>query len=523
MSDLIPTFTAPPAGAGTDTRSSTGAGAGAARFDGSAPAHLRLHRLSDAEEKKRNRLVAQLRVAQKVNARQQSYYEGSKRVRDLGISIPPHLKDVEAVTAWPEIVVDVIDERSDWRGWTVDVDDPDGEPGAGDPLGLGEAYDVNHLGIEVSQAVLDSLINGIGFLSTGTGEDGEPDVLVKAESPSMMTATWSPRLRRAVEALRENKASTGRITGWTLFELDSTITTERRDGGGLLVVDRDEHEMNRIPVAVLLNRPRSSRTSGRSEITRAVRSFTESGMRTLLGMEVSREFYAAPQRFLMGANEDMFLDEKGNLKPAWEVLLGRVLVAPLNEVDEAPTAGQFSAASPQPFTEVLKSLAQMVSAATGLPATHLGFATDNPSSADAIDKADRRLNSRARRRHSQYDLGLIELGRTICLWRDDDLPPAGIIRSLWTDPGAPPPAAQADRAVKMITAGALDPTWDFTLEQFGLTDDEIRRVKKERLRTQGRTSLTEIIDRVQAGAGGAPADGAGGEGDGSGDGVQPPA
>lgn len=511
MSDLYPTFTPPPAG----TSSSVA-------FDGTAPAHLRLHRLTDAEEQARTRLVSQLRHAQKVNARQQSYYEGSKRVRDLGISIPPHLKDVEAVTAWPEIVVDVIDERSDWRGWTVDVDDPDGEPGAGDPLGLGEAYDVNHLGIEVSQAVLDSLINGIGFLSTGTGEDGEPDVLVKAESPSMMTATWSPRLRRAVEALRENKAPTGRITGWSLFQLDSTITAERR-GGGVLVVDRDDHEMNRIPVAVLLNRPRSSRTSGRSEITRAVRSFTESGMRTLLGMEVSREFYAAPQRFLMGANEDMFLDDKGNLKPAWEVLLGRVLVAPLNEVDEAPTAGQFAASSPQPFTEVLKSLAQMVSAATGLPATHLGFATDNPSSADAIDKADRRLNSRARRRHSQYDLGLIELGRTICLWRDADLPPAGIIRSLWTDPGAPPPAAQADRAVKMITAGALEPTWDFTLEQFGLTDDEIRRVKKERLRTQGRTSLTEIIDRVQAGAVGAPADGAGGEGDGSGDGVQPPA
>lgn len=437
-----------------------------------APAFLTLHHLAETEEVTRSRLISQLRVAQHANARQQAYYEGSRRIRDLGIAIPPHLRDVEAVAGWPEIVVDVIDERSDWRGWVV---------ADNDPLGLGQVFKDNHLGIEVGQAVLDALICGLGYLSTGTGDvdRGEPDVLVKAESPSQMTATWSPRLRRAEDALRENYTRAGTPLGWTIYDLDSTVTVER-SGGRLVVTDRDEHNAGRVPVSVLLNRPRSSRLTGRSEITRAVRSLTDSGMRTLLGMEISREFYAAPQRYLMGADMSMFVDEDGNPTKAWDVMIGRLLLAPRDAQGELPIPGEFQAASPQPFTEILKTLAQAVSAATGLPATHLGFATDNPSSADAIRQANGRLDRRAGRRHRQYDLGLVDLGETVCLWRDGRLPERGSVASLWESTSEASPGAAADRAVKMIAAGVLDPTWDFTLEQFGLRDDEIRRVKAER-------------------------------------------
>ncbi|MBA3783424.1 MAG: portal protein, partial [Nocardioides sp.] len=66
-----------------------------------APAFLQLQNLSDEEESLRTRLISQLRVAQRANKRQESYYEGARLVRDLGIAIPPHLRDVESVIAWP--------------------------------------------------------------------------------------------------------------------------------------------------------------------------------------------------------------------------------------------------------------------------------------------------------------------------------------------------------------------------------------------------------------------------------------
>ena len=44
------------------------------------------------------------------------------------------------------------------------------------------------------------------------------------------------------------------------------------------------------------NRMRASDVSGRSEITPAVRYYTEAAVRTLTGMEVHREVYQAPQR-----------------------------------------------------------------------------------------------------------------------------------------------------------------------------------------------------------------------------------
>lgn len=459
-----------------------------------APAFLRLQSLSDVEEQTRARLLGQLSRARRANARQEAYYEGARKIRDLGISIPPHLRDVEAVAAGPQIVVDVVDERMDWRGWTH----------VGADLELETVFDENHLRIEVGQATLDSLICGLAYLTVGTGDDGEPEVLVKAESPSRMTATWDPRLRRAVDGLVEVYDARERLTGWQLYMPGETITTERRRGR-VVVVDRDDHGYERVPIAVLINKPRASRQGGRSEITRHIRSITDSHMRTLLGMEIAREFYGAPQRYLMGADESMFVDENGKPVGQWAALIGRMLMAPRDDNDQLPQAGEFKASSPQPFTELLKTYMQEISASSGIPATHFGFATDNPASADAIQRADARLDKRAVRRQRHYDLGLVELGEIVCLWRDGELPPPGVIKSRWTPVSLVAPGAAADRATKMIAAGVLDPAWDFTLEQFGLTDDEIKQVQSERRRSQGAT----VLDRLRAATTG-PKQGAGG-------------
>lgn len=451
----------------------------------SAAAFLSAPVLRDIEEQARQRLVSQLRKAQTANARQESFYEGSRRAADLGISIPPALRDkVEAVAGWPEIVVDVMDERMDWRGWDDEVD-----------LGLAQVASENHLPVEVGQATLDALIFGLSYLTVGTGAEGEPDVLVKAESPNAMTATWDPRLRRVTEALRESRDLHDRVVGWTLYLPDVTIRTERR-GGRLVVVDRDEHGLGRVPVSVLLNRPRGSRSGGRSEITRAVRYHTENAMRTLVGMEVAREFYAAPQRWLMGADESMFVDETGKPVSQWQAIIGRILMAPRDEEGNVPTPGQFNPASPAPFTELLKTSGQFVSANTGVSLSHLGFGSDNPSSEGALARADQRIDKRTIRRQRNYNMGLDDLGENVCLWRDGELPPRGAVRSVWVPVGMTSPGAQADRATKAIASGVLDPAWDITARQFGFDDREVKEIQRERRRSGGSAALRAVSARA---------------------------
>ena len=116
-------------------------------------------------------------------------------------------------------------------------------------------------------------------------------------------------------------------------------------------VDRvDDHELGRVPVAQFVNRPRASKTNGRSEITPAVRSLTDSAMRTLVGAEVAREFYAVPQRYLMGAPESFFLDEDGNPRGAWDAMMGKILAIERDEeTGDVPNVGSFAANSMSPF------------------------------------------------------------------------------------------------------------------------------------------------------------------------------
>jgi hypothetical protein len=182
-----------------------------------------------------------------------------------------------------------------------------------------------------------------------------------------------------------------------------------------------------------------------------------------------------------------------------------MLTAPRDSEGQLPVPGQFPSTSPQPFTEQLRTYAQMISAASGVPATHLGFTTDNPASADAIREANTRLDKRAMKRSSQYDLGIIDLGELCVLWRDGVLPPAGSIRSHWRDPSTPTPAAAADRAIKLIGAGVLPAESDVTLEQLGFSEIDMLRIKADRVEAAGRTALQQIADQLTARANAAAA------------------
>lgn len=421
------------------------------------------------------RLVKKLANHYRDNQVKEQYYEGKQRLKDLNISVPPGLKLINTVVGWAGTAVDVLEERLDFEGYI------------GDEFGLNEIYRSNDLDLESGLGHKDALVYGTGFVFVGKGrpEMGEPETLITIESPKRATAMYDMRSRRISAALLVDADKYGEVQNASLYLPDETIYVQAFENR-FIELSRDVHMLGRVPVAPLVNNPRSGDPYGRSEITRAVRSYTDSAVRTLLGAEVAREFYSSPQRYILGADESIFLDSDGNKINPWSVIQGRVLGVPYNE-DEGvmPQVGQFSANSPSPYFDQIRSLAQMISAETAIPASYLGFQTDNPASADAIRQMEARLVKRAERRQKQFGRTWQEVAKLALLVRDGSMPEeVQNIRPIWRDASTPTRAAAADEAVKLISAGVLMPDSEIVYNRIGLSDSDKQVLKAEKATSQ---------------------------------------
>jgi hypothetical protein len=416
------------------------------------------------------------------------YYEGKTRLKDLRISIPPQLSTVEAVVGWPGTAVDVLEERLDFEGYI-----------GAESLGLNEIYRANELDLESSLGHKDAFIYGKGFIVVGPGAEGEPNPLITIESPKKMTVEYDLRTRRVSAALLVNRDATGNPLSGSLYLPDVTVFMEFRNGTWI-DYDRDEHNRGRVAVASLTNNPRSGDPYGRTEITRAVRSYTDSAMRTLLGAEVAREFYSAPQRYILGAKEDTFTDSDGNPLDPWTVYQGRVLGLPYNQDDGVmPQVGQFNANDPRPYFDQIKAYATMLAAESAIPPSYLGFQTDNPASADAIRQMEARLVKRAERRQRQFGRAWTEVAKLALLIRDGAVPAeADSIRPIWRDAATPTRAAAADEVVKLIAAGVLPADSEVVMARIGLSDSDKEVVKAERRKAQAAALIGSLGTAAQA-------------------------
>jgi hypothetical protein len=439
-----------------------------------------------------DRMFQKLRHHDGKNHLLENYYEGKTRLKDLNISVPPALRLVDSVVGWAGTAVDVLEERLDFEGYI-----------GGDTLGLNEIFRANELDLESGLGHKDALIYGVGFVFVGKGSNGEADPLITIESPKKATALYDMRSRRLSAALLVDRDDIGEVQYGKLYLPNETITLER-ENNRWFEIDRDVHNLGRVPVSPLVNNPRSGDPDGRSEITKAVRSYTDSAMRTLLGAEVAREFYSAPQRFVLGAKEELFLDSDGNSLNPWSVIQGRMLGVPYNDDDGVmPQVGQFQANSPTPYFEQIRQYAQLIAAETAIPASYLGFQTDNPSSADAIRQMEARLVKRAERRQRQFGRTWSEVAKLALLVRDGEIPAeASNIRPIWRDASTPTRAAAADETTKLIQVGVLTPDSEIVYNRIGLSDSDKQVIKAEKAASSARSLVANLADAARAATGG---------------------
>lgn len=454
-------------------------------------ARLDLSYLSDDELALVEKMLNDLQLLNVANREAEERYEGRWTTTQFGISIPPSMQSLQTVAGWPGTVVDVLEERLDWLGWTSE----------GEDFGLSDVYSANTLDVDSGMAHLDSLIFGTSFVSVGTGFDGEPAQLVTPHSPKSMTALWDRRRRRISAALAVTVGADNAPTDATLYLPDQTVTATRlNDLGRWAVVDRDVHNLDRVLVALVPNRIRGSREIGRSEITRAVRYYSDAAMRTMLGLEVNREFYNSPQRVVLGADETMFKNASGDTVSPWSAIQGRIWAVPNDEDGKAPTVQQFSPSSPAPYLDQIKGYATLLAAEAGIPAAYLGFQTDNPASADAIRAGEARLVKRAERRQTVFSRSWAEVGRLVLLVRDGAVPPSfdKTVSSRWRDAATPTRSAAADETTKYVGSGILPADSSVTYDRMGLTPPEQRQLTADKRRGAGR----QVLDSLRQAAGG---------------------
>lgn len=446
--------------------------------------------LEQSERKIATELVAQLNSKWLRNTLRRRYYDGHNALKDLGIAIPPPLKTVEVVVGWPAKAVDSMIDRTTLQGFrstsrSVAMD-----------AFLGDVWESNRLAVEIPSAHTSALIHSCAFVFVSRGDVslGEPEVLISAKSAEDASALWDARRRRVSAALSvdDRDPATGEATLLHLYlpameGRPGRVMQIRRNYWGALEAVEVSTFSGPVPVEVLPYQPSLTRPFGKSRITRAVMYNTDAAMRTMLRTEVGAEFYNAPQRYALGADENAFTDGDGNPVPAWTVMLGRLLSMSRDEDGELPQVGQFAQQSMQPNVEQLRSIAQMFASEVSLDVGSLGIVQDNPSSAEAI-----------RARHE-------ELGVKIENWRTSVLAPTwkrilghgaamvdgsaslaaeiDSISAQWGSWSAPSEVSQAQASLARVQAVPRLAETDVELERMGYTPDDIVRIRADWART----------------------------------------
>lgn len=431
------------------------------------------------------------RWASKVRRNQlrMTYYDGKNRLRDLGISIPPQLKAVETVVGWPAKAVDALAHRIVFDGFVLPGDQED-------PYGLSAAFQENEMGMELPQAITSSLIHAVAFMSVTHGdvEAGQPEILVQARSGMYGTGLWDRSARAMRAALSVADVDDQGIPTEMVMYLPDRVAHVTRSRPGRWSAVWRRNPVGRVLVEPLVYRPDLDRPFGRSRISRPIMSITDEGVRTVLRTEVSAEFYTAPQRYVLGLEDDAF----GPDGPGWQSILGRMFTVGRDENNDVPVVGEWRQQSMQPHNDHLRMIAARFAGESSLPLGSLGIVQDNPDSAEAIYAAKEDLVIEASDAGISYGARLVRVAQNIVMLRDGlDAPPAELrwLQANWQNPATPSVVSAADAVVKQVAAVPWLAESPLVLKKMGYSQPEIVQLLADKRRAEQAVQMREMISR----------------------------
>jgi hypothetical protein len=433
--------------------------------------------LSDDDADLFARLKTLLSVARTDIGLLNDYYEGDKRVEQLGLAIPPELRSFSVFLNWPRVTVDGLEERLDVTGFRL--------PGQSADSALWDVWQYNDLDELQSWAHTDALALSRSYVCVGSNRD-DPDMpLVTVESPMEMVTLRDPATRRVVAALRlyadrptVGQPSTGADNRATLYLPNSTHWLID-DNGWQDAEDPDVHNIGAPPVVPVVNRQRATQRrmafiEGVSEMADVI-PIAESASRALTNAQLAQETTAAPHRAVLGATKSDFYDADGKPLPAWQSYFGAITAM----TNPAAKMQQFEAADMGNWQTMLNLYARAASGVAHMPLEYFGLNTDNAPSAEGQRAGETRLIKKAERRQVAFGHSWESAMRLVLRFRTGswDSTARGL-ETMWRDAGTPTKSQAADATSKLYAAGLVD--WETAQEDLGRTPAQIEQMQSRR-------------------------------------------
>lgn len=381
------------------------------------------------------------------------YFEGNMPLKYLHPELLAELDNrlQQVVINWPELVVDCLDERLDVTGFRVSGQ---AEPDAG----LEEIWQYNDLDEWTQQGHVEALVMKRSFEIVGANDNPDEPPIITVESPLEVYAEFDPRTREVIAVVKrweEEYGDSKKIKHSTLY-LPNKTSWWLFDGGKWVIdgdYEPDEHNLGKVPVTPVVNRPRLGQPGGKSELS-AIIPVADAANKIATDMMVSAEFHAMPRRWALGFGPEDFQDEQGNKVSTWSKVAGKIWATEKTRQDGAEV-GQFAESQLSNFHATLNLLAQIVGSLGALTPQTMGLQNAaNPATADAIRAGESRLVKRAERRQKSFG-GAHERTMRIAdrIWTGEWREELRRLETQWRDASTPTVAQTADAAVKKFQAG----------------------------------------------------------------------
>lgn len=380
------------------------------------------------------------------------YYLGQQRVEQLGMAIPPKMRQFLVIANWCRTQVDTKNHRQQVRSLILP-----GEETA-DPQ-LRAIWDANNLSSHVAMFNRDRMIYGRSFLSVGTNEKNASLPLVRVESPREMAALVDVRREEMIAAARfygSTETDPG-PTHITLYQPNQTIWLAKSSDGRWGEVDRDIHNLGAVPVVMHLNRRMSGGWRGESEMSDLI-PLVDSAARSLTNLQFAQEAHGIPRMFMTGVSKGDFTDADGKPIPQFEAYFDAIHML----AKEGAKVGQLSAADLKNFETALGVYGRQASIVTGFPARYFGIITSNPPAEGAIRADEASLTRGVEADNEQVGTTLGWGGALALRFATGEWVEGNRVRVDWFDPSTPTVSQREDALAKRRAAGVLsrEGYWD---------------------------------------------------------------
>ncbi|MFG3488547.1 phage portal protein [Streptomyces sp. NPDC047972] len=400
------------------------------------------------------------------------YYEGKQPLSYMAPELQAELQETvrQVVINWPRLVVDSVEERLDVEGFRYPAEPESDEE-------LWRIWQANDLDGQSQQGHLEALLMGRAYVFTGSRKDDANTPLVTVESALDVYGDHDPQTRELRAVIKRWKE--GDVEHAALRLLNANSWWMKAKGKWVPNPDRerDDHNIGSTLVEVLANRPRLKCQNGVSDLADVI-PISDAACKSATDMMVSEEYHATPRRVAFGFGEEDFVDANGRKVSAFSRIIGRMWATEKDRKNDGADVIQFPEASLSNFHETIKQLATLVASLAGLPPHFLGYATDNPASADAIRSAETRLVKRSERKQRGFGDTWERVMRNVLRVRDGDWNnDARALETIWRDASTPTIAQKADAAVKLFTAKVVPLRQ--TREDMGYTQAQINRMEEQ--------------------------------------------